>query len=1567
MKTFRLLSGSLGVLAFILTAASGVASTAPPFTFIPAGSVWRYSANGADLGTAWREAAFNDSAWQSGTAQLGFGDGDEVTTIQSGAVTVYFRHAFQSPVSGGPLALRLLRDDGAVVYLNGIEVFRNNMPAGPVSYNTVATTAVGGAEESTQFITAQINSSAMVQGANVVAVEVHQVNITSSDLSFDLELSTGEAPMPPIVSVEATDSDAAESGVLAAIFPGRFTFRRHPADSNVLTVPFLLSGTAENGVDYRYVSNHVRFNPGQAEARVDIIPLNDALVESTETVVVTLQNPVCATIVPPPPGCYLVGPSNRAEVFIRDANSPPNQIPYVELTHPRNGEVFTAPTDVALRAFAHDAEDGENITVEFFANGSKLGTGTYVPALCPGPPCPNYQFIWTDPAIGNHTLTARATDSSGVSSTSAPVTITVQPAEAGTNTLIAMGSVWKYMDNGSDQGTAWRQASFNDSAWASGPAQLGYGDGDEATVVSSGPDPINRYITTYFRRAFNVVNAASFSELRGRLLQDDGGVVYLNGVEIFRSNMPPGPIAFNTLAVSASPDNQIVNFSAPASLLVEGRNVVAVEMHQVNPSSSDLSFDLELIGIGGPPPPPDLPVVNVFATDPDAAESGPLDAIFSGTFTLSRTGPTSNALTAFFTLSGSAENGVDYLYVSNSVRFAPGQSQAHVGIVPLNDDLVEGTENVVLTLEEPGCIAIFPPPPGCYRVGSSDRAEVFIRDANVPPPGTNVTLVASRSIWKYLDNGSDQGTAWRAPAFDDSAWASGQAQLGYGDGDEATVVSFGPDPMTKYITTYFRRAFNVVNAASFSELRGRLLQDDGGVVYLNGIEIFRSNMPSGPVAFNTLASSVSPDNQIVEFAAPASLLVEGRNVVAVEMHQVNASSTDLSFDLELIGTGGPPPPNQQPHVQLNEPRDGDIFTAPTNIVLRAYAEDRDDGYNLTVEFFANNQSLGFGTFVPALCPSPFCPYYELTWSNAPAGHYTLTARATDSSGSSSNSAPVTISVRSSEPPGPRPAPGDQEAPAVAANNEVYLVAWADKRGNDTEWDIYAARITPDGERLDPNGIRICVMRGPQQFPAVASDGRDFLVVWHDARDQDGPTYYDIFGARVTAEGVVLDPNGFPISRAPIDQFGPSLAFNGTHYLVAWYDYRNSDNERIRNDIYGARVGRDGGVLDPNGIAICTAENMQWAPGVGSLDGDWFVAWDDSRGQVRGSRVTGAGIVNNPDGLVLSQNFSGSAIRVAGNASGYLTAWNDSRNYQTTQYDIFARRATAAGQIVGGSEFLLCNAPGMQTSPALAAGNDQFLAVWIDDRDGWTDRKIFATRIGDNGVLDSNGFQIGSGPASEGWNAVSVGALNGQYLAAWARGFNSDFGQKDIVAVRVTPEGTVLDSTAFLVSTVGPQIVDSDYDGVPDDHDGCLGTVVGEVVNANGCSLAQLCPCDGPWRTHGEYVNCVIQHSWEFFRAGLITADRRREAIHDAVQSNCGRRPDRREAICMHLFPLTREECQHHGVQFVLSGDATGPCVLECSEDLVNWRTVEPVAITGWEVTCPMDTGAKARFYRVRHQ
>lgn len=166
-------------------------------------------------------------------------------------------------------------------------------------------------------------------------------------------------------------------------------------------------------------------------------------------------------------------------------------------------------------------------------------------------------------------------------------------------------------------------------------------------------------------------------------------------------------------------------------------------------------------------------------------------------------------------------------------------------------------------------------------------------------------LVSRGSVWKYLDTGADMGTSWSAPSFDDSSWPSGNAQLGYGDGDEATVVDYGPDPDNKYVTTYFRSTFTVSDSAEYFDLHLSLLRDDGAIVYLNGYEVARSNMPTGAIDYLALASVPVTDgdeNLFFDFPVDTSYLVTGTNILAVEIHQSALNSTDISFDLEFAGT-----------------------------------------------------------------------------------------------------------------------------------------------------------------------------------------------------------------------------------------------------------------------------------------------------------------------------------------------------------------------------------------------------------------------------------------------------------------------------------------------------------------------------------------------------------------------------------------------------------------------------------------------------------------------------------------
>jgi hypothetical protein len=165
--------------------------------------------------------------------------------------------------------------------------------------------------------------------------------------------------------------------------------------------------------------------------------------------------------------------------------------------------------------------------------------------------------------------------------------------------FIPSQSWWKFLDDGSDPGVFWRFAFFNDNGWRSGPGQFGYGEGDEASIIYSGVPP---HLTHYFRFKFTVANPQDFTNLLFRVLRDDGVVVYLNGNEIFRMNMPDGPIDGSTPAattVTIADENTYFPTNLPPTALVQGTNIVAVELHQT-PAPADASFDLSLTGIGPP-------------------------------------------------------------------------------------------------------------------------------------------------------------------------------------------------------------------------------------------------------------------------------------------------------------------------------------------------------------------------------------------------------------------------------------------------------------------------------------------------------------------------------------------------------------------------------------------------------------------------------------------------------------------------------------------------------------------------------------------------------------------------------------------------------------------------------------------------------------------------------------------------------------------------------------------------------------------------------------------------------
>lgn len=170
--------------------------------------------------------------------------------------------------------------------------------------------------------------------------------------------------------------------------------------------------------------------------------------------------------------------------------------------------------------------------------------------------------------------------------------------------VVPYGSIWKYLDNGSNQGSSWRFNNFNDASWDAGPAELGYGDGDESTVVSYGPSSSNKHITTYFRHSFNIDDVSQYKNFLLKLKRDDGALVYINGVEVMRSNFGTNTYAYDDesyTAISTSSENLRYHKLIEPTRFQDGVNVIAVEVHQADPGSSDLSFDFELIGLDAIP------------------------------------------------------------------------------------------------------------------------------------------------------------------------------------------------------------------------------------------------------------------------------------------------------------------------------------------------------------------------------------------------------------------------------------------------------------------------------------------------------------------------------------------------------------------------------------------------------------------------------------------------------------------------------------------------------------------------------------------------------------------------------------------------------------------------------------------------------------------------------------------------------------------------------------------------------------------------------------------------------
>jgi len=314
----------------------------------------------------------------------------------------------------------------------------------------------------------------------------------------------------------------------------------------------------------------------------------------------------------------------------------------------------------------------------------------------------------------------------------------------------------------------------------------------------------------------------------------------------------------------------------------------------------------------------------------------------------------------------------------------------------------------------------------------------------------------------------------------------------------------------------------------------------------------------------------------------------------------------------------------------------------------------------------------------------------------------------------------------------------------------------------------------------------------QSYPAIAFDGINYFVVWTDERSG---SYADIYGARVDQSGNVLDPAGIVISTAADIQSAPAIAFDGVSYFVVWTDKRSGPYA----DIYGARVDQSGHVLDSAGIAISSAAKWQSAPTIACDGTNSLVVWVDERSiyhvDIYGARVEKSGDVLDQVGIIISMAASSqSAPAIACDGTNYLVVWSEALS--DTNAVIYGARVEQLGRVLDTAGIVISAAPLIQSTPAVAFGGTAYLVVWEDIRSGlYTD--IYGARVDQSGtVLDTTGIVIAAAVRQQWSPAVTFDGTN--YLVVWENTPNGS--GWNIYGARVDQSGFVLDPAGIVIST-----------------------------------------------------------------------------------------------------------------------------------------------------------------------
>lgn len=313
-------------------------------------------------------------------------------------------------------------------------------------------------------------------------------------------------------------------------------------------------------------------------------------------------------------------------------------------------------------------------------------------------------------------------------------------------------------------------------------------------------------------------------------------------------------------------------------------------------------------------------------------------------------------------------------------------------------------------------------------------------------------------------------------------------------------------------------------------------------------------------------------------------------------------------------------------------------------------------------------------------------------------------------------------------------------------------------------------------------------------PAIAFDGQNFLVAWHDAAASSTSTVY---ASRVTPDGALLDSGGIPLPATPWDSGPAAVAFDGENYMVVW----DGTMDDVSWELFCARVTPSGEVLAPGVQQLTNGSGCWGGRPVGiSFDGSEFmVVFRTTDTQIRGLRLSRSGTsLDGPAGFPIT--LDGKYPSVAFDGTNFFVVWH------TATLDYRGARVTTGGVVLDPDGITICSGPDFEEHGSVAFAGGCYLVVWEEwsaDRLRGSTRGARVSVAGE--VLDTTPLNIGE--RCRGENAVMVNSDGNDFLVTWAAeteredgGANPDFRLIDSWGRRVSPDGSFVDEAPFPIAT-----------------------------------------------------------------------------------------------------------------------------------------------------------------------